>query len=80
MRFWVASGLSRVCDVVLGTFESSSEAPSDLLERPTGKNSTVGLAQLGPTFYYVVLVLLLFTTCFHSCYCVSILVSLLGTF
>ena len=41
MRFWVVSRVSRACDLVLGTFRSSSEAPSDLLERPTGKTSTV---------------------------------------
>ena len=42
MRSWVVSRVSRACDLVLGTFRSSSEAPSDLLERPTGKTSTVG--------------------------------------
>ena len=32
MRFWVASRVSRVCDLVPGTFQNGSEAPSDLLK------------------------------------------------
>ena len=41
MRFWVVSRVSREGDLVLGTCWTSSEAPSDLLERPTGKSSPV---------------------------------------
>ena len=46
VRFLVVSRLSRARDLLLGTFQSSSEAPSDLLEWPFGKNSNVFFAQL----------------------------------
>ena len=44
MRFWVVSRVSRVRDLVRESSRNlleELEDPSDLLERPTGKNSTV---------------------------------------
>ncbi len=40
MTFWLVSRVSMACDLGLGTFKGSAEAPSDPLERPDGKNST----------------------------------------